>query len=101
MERGEKFNLSIFRLCSLWFENGEKDSTVNKLFNSQSQLVESRKFLPLLNQLTARLGVHIESHSEDFQFTLMKLVARIAADHPHHSLFQIFSIVNPIRENLM
>src|SRR5699024_10872165 len=49
--------------------------------------VPSRKFAPLMNQLTSRLL----DITDDFQNLLTKLIYRICAEHPYHGMYQIFA----------
>ena len=50
--------------------------------------VLSYKFIPVIYQLVARIG---SKHKEAiaFQNTLHALVARVAADHPYHAVYQV------------
>ncbi len=49
--------------------------------------VPTRKFAPLVNQLTSRL---LDQNSS-FQRLLIELVYRICVDHPYHGMYQIWS----------
>ena len=49
--------------------------------------VPSRKFAPLMNQLSSRLL----DVSDDFQSLLTQLVFRICVEHPFHGMYQIFA----------
>ena len=84
----------VFRLCSLWLQSLEKDKLVNDAVASMVPTIESRKFLPLMYQLAARLSFNATEHPE-FQVVLKRLIVRMATDHPHHTLYQIFALKNP------
>ncbi|XP_037534430.1 serine-protein kinase ATM [Nematolebias whitei] len=96
LEQGEEHNTWVFRLASLWLENaGIK--VVNDTMKKRVKQIPSYKFLPLMYQLAARMGTKTTtSVSEDtgFHDVLNDLICRASLDHPHHTLFIIFALVN-------
>lgn len=81
----------VYRFCSLWLgldamysgasENGHAIRETAKELSA----VESRKFVPLIYQLSAKLSSIPEAVLRlPFGESLFSLVARIARDHPHH-----------------
>lgn len=92
LQTGDKYDLRIFRLCSLWFDNANKES-VSKMIKEGLTKIESRKCLPLMYQLAARLGTK-SLDNPLFQATLNEVIERTAVDHPHHTLFILFALAN-------
>ena len=81
----DTFNEDALRFCALWLENSEND-TANKAVRSHLSSVPSRKFAPLMNQLSSRLLDTGDGLSE----LLYPLVLRICQEHPYHGMYQIF-----------
>lgn len=75
------------RFCALWLEHSS-DSKVNMAASQPLAQVPSRKFVPLMNQLSSRLL----DVTDDFQTLLFPLIARICTDHPHHGTYQILAL---------
>ncbi|NXW63760.1 ATM kinase, partial [Eurystomus gularis] len=96
---GEEHDMWIFRLCSLWLENSGVDR-VNEMMKKNAEKIPSYKFLPLMYQLAARMGTKMLS-GLGFHGVLNNLMARISLDHPHHSLFIIFALVNANKDELL
>ncbi|KAM4589980.1 serine-protein kinase ATM [Fundulus diaphanus] len=94
--QGEEHDTWVFRLASLWLENADiKD--VNDMMKSGVKQIPSYKFLPLMYQLAARMGTKMAAGaSEDtgFHDVLNDLICKASLDHPHHTLFIIFALVN-------
>nr|NP_001107666.1 ataxia telangiectasia mutated [Strongylocentrotus purpuratus]ABY60856.1 ataxia telangiectasia mutated [Strongylocentrotus purpuratus] len=82
----------VFRLCSLWFENGT-DVQISLLLEDTIGKIESRKFLPMMYQLAARMTTKVQG-KEQFYTILNALIERVAADHPHHALPVILALAN-------
>lgn len=82
----DDYDASVVRFFALWLENSELE-IANKGVQENLDLVPSWKFVVLLNQQMSRLS------NEDslFQQLLSKLVHRICAEHPYHSVHHIFS----------
>eukprot|EP00795_Rhopilema_esculentum_P013768 gene13768-4694_t len=93
MCRGDKYDLRIFRLCSLWLENSHEES-VNKVIKNCIATMESRKFIPLMYQLAARLGSTKSKESHLFNENLEKLLEKAAKDHPYHVTIIIMALCN-------
>uniref|UniRef100_A0A4W4G4B4 non-specific serine/threonine protein kinase n=1 Tax=Electrophorus electricus TaxID=8005 RepID=A0A4W4G4B4_ELEEL len=97
LELGQQHDSWVFRLTSLWLENAD-DADVNALVQRGVRKIPSYKFLPLMYQLAARMGTRVSSpvREEDvgFQSVLTELICRSSMDHPHHTLFIIFALVN-------
>ncbi|CAH1233491.1 ATR [Branchiostoma lanceolatum] len=89
---GDEHDLRVFRLCSLWFRNAH-NSEINQLAKEKFPQIESRKFLPLIYQLAARMGTKSQV-SPEFQNTLLQLIERVATDHPYHSLYVVLALAN-------
>lgn len=74
------------RFCALWFDKSDSkiaNTAVSRYLND----VPSRKFAPLMNQLSSRLL----DVSDDFQTLLTGLVFQICSEHPFHGMYQIFA----------
>ncbi|KAI9676638.1 MAG: Serine/threonine-protein kinase tel1 [Trizodia sp. TS-e1964] len=82
----ENFNKDALRFVALWLEQSEND-IANRAVSKHLQQVPSRKFAPLMNQLSSRLLDAVD----DFQSQLFPLVLRICLDHPFNSLYQVFA----------
>ncbi|EDO36404.1 predicted protein [Nematostella vectensis] len=96
LQAGDKYDLRVFRLCSLWFDNC-KTSFVDDIMKDSISRIQSRKFLPLMYQLAARLGMR-SSQDDAFQATLGQLIERTCVDHPHHTLLILIALVNADRD---
>jgi ataxia telangiectasia mutated family protein len=82
----ETYNSDALRFCAQWFK--ESDNVVaNAAVKKHLGEVATRKFAPLMSQLSSRL---LNSDSE-FQALLFSLVLNICADHPYHGMYQIYS----------
>nr|ACG68443.1 ataxia telangiectasia mutated protein [Branchiostoma floridae] len=92
LRAGDEHDLRVFRLCSLWFRNAHNPD-INQLAKENFPKLESRKFLPLIYQLAARMGTKSQG-SPDFQNTLLQLIERVATDHPYHSLYVVLALAN-------
>ncbi|XP_022082003.1 serine-protein kinase ATM-like isoform X2 [Acanthaster planci] len=85
-------DLRVFRVCSLWFENSSEDD-INKLVQDSFERIESRKLLPLLYQLAARMTTRTQD-KQLFYDVLNELIEKTARDHPHHALPIILALAN-------
>ncbi len=74
------------RFCAMWLDNSG-NPTANAAVGKFLAEVASRKFVPLMNQLSSRL---LDSKDE-FQAHLFALLLRICTDHPYHGMYQIFA----------
>uniref|UniRef100_A0A3P8TVD2 non-specific serine/threonine protein kinase n=1 Tax=Amphiprion percula TaxID=161767 RepID=A0A3P8TVD2_AMPPE len=96
LEQGEEHDTWVFRLASLWLENADI-KVVNDMMKKGVKLIPSYKFLPLMYQLAARMGTKMAAGvAEDtgFHDVLFDLIFRASLEHPHHTLFIIFALVN-------
>uniref|UniRef100_UPI0037E93D82 serine-protein kinase ATM n=1 Tax=Semicossyphus pulcher TaxID=241346 RepID=UPI0037E93D82 len=96
LEQGEEHDTWVFRLASLWLENADVKA-VNVMMKKGVKQIPSYKFLPLMYQLAARMGTKIAADiTEDtgFHDVLSELICRASLEHPHHTLFIIFALVN-------
>jgi serine-protein kinase ATM len=83
----EEYDNDVLRFCALWLDKSENDSA-NRAVGKNIKLVASRKFVPLVNQLSSRLL----NDSSEFQTLLYPLLLRICTEHPYHGMYQMFSI---------
>ncbi|XP_039987125.1 serine-protein kinase ATM [Xiphias gladius] len=96
LEQGEEHDTWVFRLASLWLENADVKN-VNNMMKKGVKQIPSYKFLPLMYQLAARMGTKMATGiAEDtgFHDVLSDLICRASLEHPHHTLFIIFALVN-------
>ncbi|KAI1074455.1 hypothetical protein F5B20DRAFT_563328 [Whalleya microplaca] len=82
----DEHNNDALRFTALWLERSGEDFT-NEAVRKYIDKVPTRKFAPLMNQLTSRL---LDQNSL-FQKLLIELVYRICVDHPYHGMYQIWS----------
>ena len=82
----DTYNSDVMRFCALWLEQSQS-AIANSSVSKHIAKVASRKFAPLMNQLSSRL---LDS-SDDFQNLLFALVLRICVDHPYHGMYHIFA----------
>uniref|UniRef100_A0AAV2J7Z9 non-specific serine/threonine protein kinase n=1 Tax=Knipowitschia caucasica TaxID=637954 RepID=A0AAV2J7Z9_KNICA len=96
LEQGEEHDTWVFRLASLWLENADQRD-VNDMMKKGVKKIPSYKFLPLMYQLAARMGTKLTNGSSEdvgFHSVLSELICRSSLEHPHHTLFIIFALVN-------
>ncbi|KAJ5160097.1 uncharacterized protein N7482_007101 [Penicillium canariense] len=86
LRESETYNNDVLRFCALWLDKSDSN-TANTAVSRYLQDVPSRKFAPLMNQLSSRLL----DVSDDFQSLLTGLVFRICTEHPFHGMYQIFA----------
>ncbi|EEP80156.1 conserved hypothetical protein [Uncinocarpus reesii 1704] len=82
----DTFSNDVLRFCALWLDNSNSE-TANKAVAKYLSQVPSRKFAPLMNQLSSR----ILDVDDSFQPLLFDLVFRICMEHPYHGMYQIFA----------
>lgn len=83
----DDYDNDAVRFCALWLEHSD-DLKVNMAASQPLARVPSRKFVPLMNQLSSRL-LDVQ---DGFQKLLFPLIARICIDHPHHGTYQILAL---------
>jgi ataxia telangiectasia mutated family protein len=82
---------NALRFSSLWFQHSE-DGIANDAVSRHMRQVPSRKFAPLMNQLSSRLQKSDVPKSDDqFQQLLFDLVVRICTEHPYHGMYHIYA----------
>jgi serine-protein kinase ATM len=81
----DNYNNDVLRFCALWLDQSE-DEAANESVGKHIKQVASRKFVPLMNQLSSRLL----SDSNSFQSLLHPLLLRICLEHPYHGMYQMF-----------
>ncbi|AEO58033.1 Serine/threonine-protein kinase tel-1-like protein [Thermothelomyces thermophilus ATCC 42464] len=82
----DEHNNDALRFMALWLEQSEEDVS-NEAVKKYIGKVPTRKFAPLMNQLSSRL----QDRSVLFQKLLIDLVYRICVDHPYHGMYHIWS----------
>ncbi|KAJ5951989.1 uncharacterized protein N7479_010402 [Penicillium vulpinum] len=86
LRESDTYNNDALRFCALWLDKSDSE-TANTAVARHLNEVPSRKFAPLMNQLSSRLL----DVSDDFQTLLTQLVFRICVEHPFHGMYQIFA----------
>lgn len=86
LRESDTYNNDALRFCALWLDKSDSE-TANSAVSRYLNEVPSRKFAPLMNQLSSRLL----DVSDDFQKLLTQLVFRICVEHPFHGMYQIFA----------
>ncbi|KAL4887390.1 hypothetical protein BJY04DRAFT_212427 [Aspergillus karnatakaensis] len=87
LRESEAYNNDVLRFCALWLDQSYSD-IANRAVSKYIADVPSRKFAPLMNQLTSRL---LDIPDDDFQNMLFALTYRICSEHPFHGMYQIFA----------
>ncbi|OKL58313.1 Serine/threonine-protein kinase tel1 [Talaromyces atroroseus] len=82
----DSYKNDALRFCAIWLDKSS-DLKANESVGKYLSKVPSRKFAPLMNQLSSRLL----DQSDLFQSLLSALVFRICVDHPYHGMYQIFA----------
>ncbi|KAF4634334.1 hypothetical protein G7Y89_g3781 [Cudoniella acicularis] len=80
---------TALRFSALWLEHAD-ESLANDAVSGRINGVPSRKFAPLMNQLTSRL----QDSAVKFQQLLFVLVLRICTEHPYHGMYVIYAGMN-------
>lgn len=89
---GDRYDLEVvFRITQLWFDRME-DPAVNQQLEETFKSVPSYKFVPLVYQVASRVSNHQDTGG--FQKVVRLALARLARDHPYHTLYQIFALRN-------
>ncbi|KAK3990245.1 Serine/threonine-protein kinase tel1 [Cladorrhinum sp. PSN332] len=82
----DEHNNDALRFTALWLDRAEEGAT-NEAVKKYIGKVPTRKFAPLMNQLSSRL----QDQTALFQKVLIDLIYRICVDHPYHGMYQIWS----------
>ncbi|KAI8802562.1 hypothetical protein BJ742DRAFT_684019 [Cladochytrium replicatum] len=94
LRAGSKWDVCVFRLCTLWFSNVHVEELQHAIERHVTAIPTS-KFLTLIYQLSARLSNEDSSPaSEAFQRVLTNLIFKLVCDHPYHSMYQIVALKN-------
>lgn len=94
LRAGDRHDLRVFRLTSLWFSNNSSQE-INEIIQDGVEDLATYKLLPLMYQLATRMDTR--PHKDQcplFQTTLHKVIERTAMDHPHHTLFCILALAH-------
>ncbi|XP_035828475.1 serine-protein kinase ATM isoform X2 [Aplysia californica] len=97
LKTGDLYDLKIFRVVSLWFDNCSS-LEVNQMIEDYSASIQSHKFLPLYYQLAARMSTR-PTDGGHFQAVLAKLMERVAQEHPHHALWVIMALAHAYKDD--
>ncbi|KAL5343110.1 hypothetical protein BJX70DRAFT_354511 [Aspergillus crustosus] len=87
LKESEAYNNDVLRFCALWLDQSYSE-IANRAVSKYLADVPSRKFAPLMNQLTSRL---LDAPDDEFQSMLFALIFRICSEHPYHGMYQIFA----------
>lgn len=82
----DDYDRNALRFCALWMKHSEEQDA-NDAVSKYLSNVPSRKFAPLMNQLSSRL----QESDAKFQKLLFNLVLQICTDHPFHGMYQIYA----------
>ncbi|ORX48897.1 hypothetical protein BCR36DRAFT_328589 [Piromyces finnis] len=90
----DEYNICAFKLIALWFGN-KNNNLINQYIYKYIKSIESRKFLTLIYQLSARMSLSSSSQkSKYFVLTVNALIQKMIIDHPYHCLYQIIALKN-------
>ncbi|KAJ3108552.1 hypothetical protein HDU97_000834 [Phlyctochytrium planicorne] len=90
----DKWDLIIFRVCTLWFENYKVDE-ITALVRTEISKIPRRKFLVLIHQITARM----ETDRNTFQDLLQELILNIAVEYPNDTMYHLIALKNTKRNS--
>ncbi|KAJ2713778.1 hypothetical protein H4R19_002079 [Coemansia spiralis] len=93
LECTDAFDDSVYSLVSLVMTHARSAGLQSVLSPGLTDGVPSRKFLPLVHQLCARLSTDDDS----FHRTIVHLVQRMAVDYPYHTMYHLFALRNANR----
>eukprot|EP00611_Tribonema_gayanum_P014864 TRINITY_DN2637_c0_g1_i3.p1 TRINITY_DN2637_c0_g1~~TRINITY_DN2637_c0_g1_i3.p1 ORF type:complete len:1520 (-),score=404.55 TRINITY_DN2637_c0_g1_i3:1308-5348(-) len=85
---------AVFHLVSLWLSNHANEAVNKSILEFAAGRAPSYKFLPLTYQITSRIGFGTPL----FRQALHAVVTKVAMDHPHHTLLQLFALARPRTE---
>ncbi|OUM66587.1 hypothetical protein PIROE2DRAFT_6109 [Piromyces sp. E2] len=90
----DDYDICVFRLIALWFGN-KYNNLINQYIYKYIKIIESRKFLTLIYQLSARMSLtNADKKSKYFVLTINALIQKMILDHPYHCLYQIIALRN-------
>lgn len=85
LKASDQYLNDTLRVLTIWLEEYENSKATDAV-GRHLKSVPSWKFAGLVNQLLSRLM----NTNDPFQQCLMDLMFRICAEHPYHSLYQLF-----------
>jgi len=90
----DQYDICVFRLIALWFKN-KYNTLINQYIYKYIKIIESRKFLTLIYQLSARMSLaNADKKTKYFVLTVNALIQKMIIDHPYHCLYQIIALRN-------
>jgi len=90
----DQYDICVFRLIALWFKN-KYNTLINQYIYKYIKIIESRKFLTLIYQLSARMSLaNADKKVKYFVLTVNALIQKMIIDHPYHCLYQIIALRN-------
>ncbi|KAK6533509.1 Serine/threonine-protein kinase tel1 [Orbilia ellipsospora] len=84
----DDYDSDATRFSSLWLEHSTNGGANAVVERAPLDSVASRKFIPMMNQLSSRLL----NDEDQFQTLLFTLIFRICRDHPYHGMYQILAL---------
>ncbi|KAF3910932.1 hypothetical protein ABW20_dc0109717 [Dactylellina cionopaga] len=84
----DDYDSDATRFSSLWLEHSTNEGANAAAQKAPLENVASRKFIPMMNQLSSRLL----NDEDQFQTLLFNLIFRICKDHPYHGMYQILAL---------
>ncbi|KAJ1959299.1 hypothetical protein GGI12_004407, partial [Dipsacomyces acuminosporus] len=93
LECSNAYDNSVYSLVSLIMTHAHAPELASVLSSDSIDRVASRKFIPLVHQLCARLS----TEEDTFHRTISRLVSRMAVDYPYHAMYHLFALRNANR----
>jgi len=90
----ENWTGHVFQMISIWFATFEILPTINHTMLDLLESLPSYRFVPLAQQLFARLNSKQGEEVDQFHITLQALVKKMCREHPYHCLPMFFSLIN-------
>lgn len=90
MQACDDYPNDVMRFCAMWLDNSG-NARANATVGEHLEGVASRKFVPLINQLSSRL---LEGR-DAFQASLFDLLLRMCIDHPFTACTRYLLAANP------
>lgn len=88
---GDKYDLVVARVCSLWLLY-RKYLQFNDAMDTFRKDGPTRKFLPLMYQLSARLDLKREGKDTNFQHVLQDLIFDMFSNYPSHVIYHLLHL---------
>lgn len=93
LERGNDYDLLVFKLVSLWLANAEHEELIS-LLDKHLEELPTHKFILSVPQLAP----HMNEPGNKFSEQISRLLKRCALDHPHHTLPVLLSLMNSYKD---